>query len=205
MVNIFSVEDFLTVLQKYHIFDFFIPFLIIWAISYGVMHKIGIFNPAQRAIIAFCIAGFFVYSTSSVWLAAGFSSFIFYCLLGIFAMLILAVFLVGGKGALGTSGKYLSAFSFILALVIIGLGLNYAQQRGIIKLPEEVKTVFSYGKDIWNYLVESRLLHVLIILGILGFIIYVTTSTKPTKIPLKEKLGEIAEEIHKYLKGEGKH
>jgi len=185
---------------------------VVFSLIYGTLRKSYIFGKVKGVekiyiVIALSLTLYYIYNLSVVGFTQRVLSFFFYEMLALLLILIAISFLFTAISPKEEGGKEpkTSALAGIFGFLVI-LAFLYAS----ISSPSEVgESVSSAIYGIWDFLVTSGLLLVIIPLGIIIAVIYwVTTPSVETK-PIKERGKEVLvvtdttlDELFKRLKGE---
>jgi len=206
--------DIYSLLESYGVFSFFGPFLVIFSLLYGTLRKSQIFGKVKSVekiyiIIALALSLYYIYNLSVVGFTQRVLSFFFYEMLAVLLILIAISFLFTAVSPKKEEGKVESKTSALAG--IFGLLVIFAFLYASISSPSEVgESVSSTMYGIWDFLVTSGLLLVIIPLGIIIAVIYwVTTPSSEKKSSTKEKGKNILvvtdatlEDLFKRLRGE---
>ena len=182
------------------IFTIIGPFLVVFSLFYGILHKSKIFGTAQTAekiyaVISFALAIFYLYNVKTVLFTQAFLSFFFYELLLLFLLLIaislIARFVEDTSEQKTIKRHYISG---ILSLTVL-LAFLYASMQGTEYYGSLAESILT---NIFMYLASSGLLLVIIMFIILIAIVAWMTSP-PQQEPFKERTEKKLKDVLNYM------
>lgn len=213
-----SGNVFYSLYQQFGIFNLVAPFLLIFALIYGLLRKTQIFKNVQNAdriyaVIAFVISLYYIYSVGLVNFTQTFLAFFFYEMIILF-MILLALSLLNLFSSKEENYPELETAKRNISAVITGLlGLTvlfaflYAASSSSSSFGQGT---FSVLNAILYELIYSGLIYILVIVVIFIGVIYWMTkpsNVKPKKPGVKEylkALAKAAEEAEKAVSEEEK-
>ncbi len=199
-----AIESVYQILTNLGLFDLIAPFITVFAFTYGVLRRTGIFGDKEKgyAVIAFSFAAYFVYNINVVQNTQEMLSLFFYTLLvALFFLMFLSFFF--GRDPKSSFGKVGIGASGLMALIAVIYAIQYH--------PEEVASAVSPGNGwlynfVQTYIIDTGL-HVLLLI-LISFVVFVkffTAEPKPQEAPKeskKDKVKKALEELGNLLTGE---
>ena len=181
--------DIYYILENYGFFNFIGPFFVVFSLIYGTLRKSRIFGKVKNAekiyiVISFILTFYYLYSLSTVEYTQRVLSFFFYEILTLLLILIAISFLFTivtptGEEKRISSSAISGIFSLIVIIAFLYASLSSPGQAG--------SGAASFMQNIWDFLITSGLLMVIIPLVIIIIVIlWVTTPTKRSK-SIKQK------------------
>ena len=190
-----NLASFMNILNNYGISTLFGPFLVVFTMIYGLLHKIGLFKNQERIIVAisFVFSLYYIASINAILFSQRFFAMFFYEILTILLILIaFSIFARGPTGDENVRRRRQAILSGILGLTVVIAAL-YAFKGS----PEQVGSV-SQGilEMLYKYIIETGLFTLLVMVG--AFIILTKWLTSaPKKEEEKKGLKERAKEYVK--------
>jgi len=180
--------------NQYGIFTLFAPFLVVFTLLYGLLRKLELFKNNEKiaVVIAFALTFYYLYNINIIEFTQRFFSAFFYQILALLLLLIsLSIFFESFGG--------LKKISPLLGLTVF-FAFWYASMYNPAGVGDATRDVLT---SVWNFLLETGLLIVLIIFG--GFIVIVKWITAPSgskpKATQRKTVRQLLEDLANEIEG----
>ncbi|MGC9079231.1 MAG: hypothetical protein ACP5G1_00655 [Nanopusillaceae archaeon] len=184
--------------SEYGVFSIIAPFLLIFSLMYGLLRKTGIFgrdNPAREklyAVVSFALAAYYIYNLQAVIFTENFISFFFFEFLVLFFILMVIGLLSlvsrpydpKDEAFNRYKGYANNAITGILGLLVL-FAFMYASS---VSFDEFGQTAAGALLTILDFLINTGLLPLIIVIGLLiAVVAWVTKPPQPKKPKKKYK------------------